>query len=100
MYKIDVTCRIELPKLKKASKQIVAEKYITKANSKAAETTFQGELRTLLGEEDSDISWKAIIYSVPRGVMSWAVRSCTNSLATKDNLARWGKLGDPKWYSL
>ena len=92
MYEVDVACRIELPKLKKAAKQIVAKK----ANSKETETTFQGELLTLLGEEESDISWKAIIYSVPRGVMFWAVCSCTNSLATADNLARWGKILHPK----
>jgi hypothetical protein len=49
-----------------------------------------------LKEEENDISWKSIIHAVPRVVMSWAVRSCTNSLATPDNLARWGKPVDPK----
>ena len=91
-------CRIELPKLKKAANQIVGNQYVASANRRAAEIPFQGELLTLLGQEETDISWKSIIYSVPRGVMSWAIRSCTNSLATPDNLARWGKIVDPKCY--
>ena len=94
----EAACRIEIPKLKKAANQIVAQRYVEIANKTAAETPFQGELLALLGQEDSDISWKSVIYSVPRGVMSWAVRSCTNSLATPDNLARWGKVVDPKCY--
>ena len=36
------------------------------------------------------ISWQALIHQVPRGVLAWAVRAGTNSLATPDNLARWG----------
>ena len=94
----EVACRIEISKLKKAATQVIANKYVEIANRKAAETPFQGELLSLLGQEDNDISWKSLIYSVPRGVMSWAVRSCTNSLATPDNLARWGKVVDPKCY--
>jgi hypothetical protein len=37
---------------------------------------------------------KSYIYAVPRGVMSFAMRASTNSLATPDNLARWGKVVD------
>ena len=51
----------------------------------------QGELATLLAEEEGDIPWKATIFSVPKGVMAFAVRACTNTLATPDNLARWGR---------
>ena len=87
-YSYVTACRIELPKLKKAVTQIVASQYKDKANKKAADIPFQGELLTLLGQEQSDITWKSLIYSVPRGVMSWAVRACTNILGTKDNLAR------------
>ena len=44
--------------------------------------------------EKIDATWKSYIYSVPRGVMSFAMRASTNSLATPDNLARWGKVVD------
>ena len=30
--------------------------------------------------------------------MAWAVRACTNTLATPDNLARWGRPVDPKCF--
>ena len=33
----------------------------------------------------SDATWKSYIYGVPRGVMSFAMRSSTNVLATADN---------------
>ena len=45
-------------------------------------------------QEKIDTTWKSYIYSVPRGVMSFAMRAATNSLATPDNLARWGKVVD------
>ena len=43
-----------------------------------------------MAQEKEDISWQALIHRVPRGVLAWAVRAGTNSLATPDNLARWG----------
>ena len=45
-------------------------------------------------KEKVDVMWKSYIYSVPRGVMGFAMRASTNSLATPDNLARWGKVVD------
>ena len=35
-------------------------------------------------------------YRLSRGVMGWAVRACTQTLATPDNLQRWGVRVDPK----
>ena len=93
-YNYSTACRIERPKLKKAANKIVSEQFITRADKQAADAPFQGELLTLLGEEEADITWKSLIYAVPRGVMSWAIRACTNSLATPDNLARWVKVVD------
>ena len=46
---------------------------------------------TLMAEEEKDEAWKETIYQVPRGVMAWAVRASTNTLATPYNLARWGR---------
>ena len=51
----------------------------------------QGEFLSLLEEENTDVTWKSFIYGVPRGVMSFAIRSATNTLATPDNLKRWKK---------
>ena len=48
----------------------------------------------MMQKEKVDVMWKSYIYSVPRGVMGFAMRASTNSLATPDNLARWGKVVD------
>ena len=48
----------------------------------------------LLQTDQQDIIWKSYIYSVPTGVMGFAMRASTNSLATPDNFARCGKFVD------
>ena len=47
-------------------------------------------------EENKSISWKSLLYSVPKGILSWASRAITDSLTTQNNLARWKKIVDPK----
>ena len=42
------------------------------------------------------MAWQSLIFSVPRGVMAFAARAATNSLASPDNLARWKKIVHPK----
>ena len=49
-----------------------------------------------MAEEKADMSWKFLIYRLPRGVMGWAVRACTETLTTPDNLQRWGVRVDPQ----
>ena len=51
----------------------------------------QGEFTKLLIEEKENVTWQSVIKNVPRGIMSFALKSVTNSLATPDNLKRWGK---------
>ena len=52
----------------------------------------QGDFVKLLESEQSNVTWKSIIYGVPKGVMAFAMRSSTNTLATPDNLRRWKKV--------
>ena len=51
----------------------------------------QGDFAKLLTEEKENVTWKSIIHNVPRGVLSFALNSTTNTLTTPDNLRRWGK---------
>ena len=51
----------------------------------------QGDFANLLIEEKQNITWKSIINNIPRGVLSFALNSTTNTLPTPDNLRRWGK---------
>ena len=95
-YVCSTACRIEMPKIKKAAKDIIAAQYLDKAKEKANKLELQGEFGRLLAEEENDVDWKSLIFQVPRGVMAFAARLCTNSLATPDNLARWGKIVDSK----
>ena len=66
---MESSLRHDVPKLKKAVRQTIHEKF----------------------KEDLDVTWKSYIYSVPKGVMSFAMRASTNILATADNLKRWNR---------
>ena len=93
-YHFAAACRHSIPNLKKQANAIIAQQYIEKFNQQAEESPFQGEFINLMRQEKIDVTWKSYIFSVPRGVMSFAMRASTNSLATPDNLARWGKVVD------
>ena len=51
----------------------------------------QGNFLSLLIEEDSYVTWKSYLWNMPRGLVKFAVNSSLESLATADNLKRWGK---------
>ena len=74
-----------MPKLKKSVKTLVADKIRYEANLKASQMELQDALANLLAEEEVNMEWKSIIFSVPRGVMAWAARAATNSLASADD---------------
>ena len=82
----------QMPKLKEAAKDQVQFIYLEKWNEKVKKLIIQGDFLNLLISEQSNVSWKSIIYGVPRGVMQFAMRSSTNTLATSDNLKRWKKV--------
>ena len=58
---------------------------------KIAPLVFQGDLLKLVELEQCDLTWRSIIYDLPRGVLSFITRAAINSLPTADNLKRWGK---------
>ena len=59
-------------------------------NNRVKQLTFQGDFANLLIEEESNIGWKSIINNIPKGVLSFALKSSVNGLNTPDNLKRWG----------
>ena len=83
--------RVEKTKIMMVAKKKVTDIFMKKSDVLASRLGFQGQLLSLLAQEEEDIGWKSCIYRVPRGVMAWAVRASTNTLATPDNLARWGR---------
>ena len=92
----DAALRLEVPKLKKAGKALVKEKYHKRAQQAAERLEFQGAMASLVAEEEGCIPWQSLIFAVPRGVMAWMARASTNCLASPDNLARWKKIVDVK----
>jgi hypothetical protein len=56
----------------------------------------QGNMLKLIESEQSDLTWRSIIYDMPRGVMSFAVRASIDFLPTFNNLSTWGKRTNTK----
>ena len=51
----------------------------------------QGSLLKLLHLQVYDLTWRSLIYNLPRGVLSFAVRASIDFLPTFSNLRTWGK---------
>ena len=56
----------------------------------------QGNLLKLIELENNDLTWRSIMYNLPRGVLSFAVRASIDCLPTPDNLLLWGKKTNDK----
>ena len=90
----------QLPKLKEAVKNHVQFVYLEKWNTKVKDLVAQGDFLQLLISEQSYVTWKSIIFGVPKGVMEFAKRSSTNIFATQENLMRWDTIAnDTKMYA-
>ena len=83
--------RREIPRAKKAIKKSVEEEILQTWNTKVQDLTMQGDFANLLIEEKENVTWQSTIKNVPRGIMSFALNSVTNTLPSLDNLKRWGK---------
>ena len=79
-----------LKHIKIAIKTTIKDEVRGKWNNKVKLLVMQGDFVNLLIEEQESITWQCIIRKMPRNVMSFAARLSTNSLATPDNLKRWG----------
>jgi hypothetical protein len=51
----------------------------------------QGNFLKLIESENSDLTWCSVIYDLPSGVLSFAVRSAIDFLPSFNNLRTWGK---------
>ena len=89
------TIRKELPGYKRRAKKAVQAKVLEASQEQARGLELQGEFARLLEEQESNVDWQALIYSLPRGLLGFAARLTSNSLPSPDNLARWQKLVCP-----
>ena len=56
----------------------------------------QGRFLELLHIEKSHVTWRSLIYNLPRGILQFAVNASIDTLATNANLKRWGKRRNAK----
>ena len=82
--------RINMERAKKTMKSNVAAETMETWNNKVQKLTVQGNFVGLLIEEKENVTWKSISSNIPKGVLSFALKACTNGLNTPDNLKRWG----------
>ena len=78
-------------KAKKAVTKSVQELTLDHWNETVEELTMQGQFAQLLIDEKANVTWQSVIRNVPKGILSFALRSVTNTLPSPDNLVRWGK---------
>ena len=90
-HSVEDSRRTEIPKAKKAVNKTIQEQTLQHWNEKVKSLTMQGEFTQLLVDEEENVMWQSVVRNVPRGVLSFALRSATNSLPSPDNLRRWGK---------
>ena len=55
----------------------------------------QGEFSRTWEIQNADLIWKVDLFNLPRGVAKFILNAITNTLPTKDNLSRWGKVISP-----
>ena len=75
---------------KKAMLRSVKDKTLGYWNERVKSWTFQGNFIQLLIEEKENVTCQSITNNIPKGVLSFALKSSVNGLNTPDNLKRWG----------
>ena len=77
--------------LRREVQQRIQDDVDTYWTDKISGLIMQGDFLSLLIEENSSVTWKSFIWSVPRGVAKFAINAGLNTLPSADNLRRWGK---------
>ena len=75
---------------KKYMKDSVKKQTIIDWNTKVQKLTFQGDFVKLLIDEKENATWKSFSNNIPKGVLSFTLKACSNGLNTPDNLMCWG----------
>ena len=84
------------PKFKQMVKDLITTDRATFWRNYIKPLVQQGNLLKLIEAENADLTWKSIIYDLPRGVLSFAVRASIDFLPTFSNLKTWGKRSQTK----
>ena len=56
----------------------VKSKTISDWNTRVQKLTFQGDFLKLLIDEKENVTWQSIANNIPKGVLSFALKACSN----------------------
>ena len=82
---------VNIQKTKAKIKGTLCEEQREHCRSKIAPLVFQGDFLKLVEIEKGDLTWRSLIFNLPKGVLSFITRAAIDALPTADNLSRWGK---------
>ena len=80
----------EVKQAKQVIKKTVNEENLNSWNLKVQQLVVQGKFTKLVALEEKDLTWKSYIHNVPKGIMSFALKSSVNGLNTPTNLKKMG----------
>ena len=85
----------DLQKAKKEAKIVINSEFKIKWESHIRSLVLQGRFIELLQESEGNLSWKSVLYNLPRNVLQFFANSSIDTLPTNSNLVRWNKRSSP-----
>ena len=85
-----------LENVKTKVKNNIADEFVEMWHTHIKTLCVQGRFLEILAMENAHVTWKSIIYNLPRGVLKFAINASIDTLPTNANLKRWGKRSNAK----
>ncbi len=86
----------QIEHVKKSIKTNISTEFEHMWHNHIKDLLVQGNFLQILSLENSHVSWKSVIYDLPRGILQFAINATIDTLATNANLKRWGKRSNAK----
>ena len=90
-----IHCRVPNSRDWKKTKTLIKKSLVDECKIRWKEVVepllVQGEFMKIVYLENTDVSWKSLIYNLPQGVLKFAANAAIDSLPSAKNLYRWGK---------
>lgn len=93
---IEGTVKQVVRKSKSKVKKLLREEEEHRLHTHVRSLVKQGSFLQLLQESESDATWKSYIFGLPAYAMKFVLNSCLDTLATRANLFKWGKMTTDK----
>ncbi len=93
---IDQTPPKQIDIVKDKIKRNISEEVKYAWQNHVKDLVVQGKFLELLALEQTHLTWRSLIYNLPRGLLQFAINASIDTLATNANLKRWGKRSNAK----